>query len=417
MEIVSLELTEVEPAFLDYEQSIFPHLKELDKPTLASLYKKIDQVRQIRWGLYAGAAVLSGCALSYIFQPLIACKFAVTALACAITSLFFNKPPPYLILSIDGGGIRGMIPIQILAHIEEKLGCSIGEVFDCVAGTSIGGIIALTLTQPDPQNPSKPKYSAAAAAQFLEQAGPIVFEKSKMQSLKSLDGLRAPKFSNENLKRILNDRFSDTTIDEAVTDVLIPSYDLIKGKPAIFTHFKGQNTSNPCFMKDIGMATSAAPTYLPSYAFQGLNAVDGGLIANNPSLLAYMKAAGHIEPNRDIYILSIGTGEMMMQSITPQESENYGMIQWLPKILDLIFQSAQEMLTLQFKLLKHIGGIPLTLVRLQPTLSNPSQENLDNVYPDNIQALKQIATKYFEDNSSWLDQELIQPIKKYRLLT
>ena len=76
-----------------------------------------------------------------------------------------------------------------------------------------------------------------------------------------------------------------------------------------------------------------------------------------------------------------------MRSISLKQSENYGMIQWLPIIFDLIFQSTQEMLTLQFKLLKHIGHVPLSLVRLQPQLRNASQEQLDNATPENIQSL------------------------------
>ncbi|MBP7074418.1 MAG: patatin-like phospholipase family protein [Rhabdochlamydiaceae bacterium] len=403
--------------FLDYENSIFPHLKELDKPTLAQLYQKIDHVNQTRRSLNAGAgaALFSGIALACISRPLTACCFGLVALACKTTALFFHKPPPYLILSIDGGGIRGMLPIQILAHIEEELGCKIGEVFDCITGTSIGGILALALAAPDPENPSKPKMGAKETAAFLEKEGPLVFEKTTLQSIKSIEGIRTPKYSNENLKKVLHDQFNETKIDEAVTDVLIPSYDLNKGKTAIFFHFKGQNTNQPFFMRDAGMATSAAPTYFPSYAVQDLNLVDGGLSANNPSLLAYMKAAGHIDPDRDIFILSLGTGEMKIKSIPAAESESYGMIQWLPMIFDIIFKSSQEMQTLQLKLLKQKA--PLTVVRLQPTLQNASQEQLDNASPANIKSLKQIATKYFNDNLPWLQKDVIQPLRKYRLVS
>lgn len=409
LETASLEISDVE-SFDDYETTFFPYLKELNTPTLADLYARVDRAKNTQLALYGGAIVAGIGAACFMFQPLYACTLGVIAIACSVSTLYFQKPPPYLILSIDGGGIRGNIPIQILTLIEEKLGCKIGEVFDLITGTSIGGIIALALTLPDPQDPSKPKMGAKEVAQFIQQQGPNIFEQSRYQSITSLDGIRAPKYSNENLKASLQTQFGDTKLDDAVTDVLITSYDLIQGKPAIFYHFKGEKTANPFLMKDIGMATSAAPTYFPSYPVRNLNLIDGGLVANNPALIAYMKAAGHIDPRRDIFILSVGTGEMPMKAITPEQSENYGMIQWLPIILDLIFQSAQEMTTLQFKLLKHTAALPVTVVRLQPQITKPSQENLDNTSPDNILELRQIATNYFEANRHWIEPELIQPL-------
>jgi uncharacterized protein len=411
-----LALSEVvDNPFLDYERSIFPHLKRLDEPSLGELYKKIDHIREMRWVIKSGAMIAAGAALRCCFQPLAACSFAVIAVALSVASTYFQKPPPYLILSIDGGGIRGILPIQILALIEEELGCRIGEVFDCVTGTSIGGILALFLIQPDPQNPSKPKRSANDALQFLEKEGPKVFDRSTFQSIQTMEGLRAPKYSNENLRKILKHEFKDTKLDEVVVDVLIPSYDLNSSRPAIFHHFRDQPTQKPFLMRDVGMGTSAAPTYFPPHKVEDLNLIDGAISANNPALLAYMKASGHIDPNRDIFILSLGTGQMVAKAITAEESRKFGIIQWLPILFDLIFQSTQEMLTLQLKLLKNIGEVPLSLVRIQPQLNKASQEELDNASPDNIKSLRCIAIKYFENNIGFFHRELIEPLKKYRI--
>jgi predicted acylesterase/phospholipase RssA len=408
-----MSITEVESDHLFLN---FDHHTNLDEPTLAGLYDRIEQVRQLRWGANACALTSAAIALRCVYHHQIAAAacFGAMALASHVASRFFHKPSPYLILSIDGGGIRGMLPIQILAHIEEELGRPIGEVFDCIAGTSIGGIIALSLTHPDPENPTKPKMSAAQAAKFLEKEGPVVFERTTLQALKSIEGLRAPKYSNENLKQILDAQFGETRLNQAVTDVLIPSYDLSQGQSVVFFHFKDQPTQKKFLMKDIGMGTAAAPIYFPSYATEELNLVDGGLFANNPALLAYTKAKGHIDPSRDIFILSLGTGTMAKKPIPPAASEKYGMIQWLPKIFDLIFESGQEMLMLHFKQLKH-DGAPVSLLRLQPLLHKASQEQLDNGSIKNIDSLKAIATKYFDDNVGWLQREFIQPLKKHRV--
>ncbi len=413
---MSISEVEVDHPYLDYDNSIFPHLRHLDEPTLTELYEKVDQVRAVRWGLQAGAGFATGLAIASAvsLNLLAAGSLAAVALTAYIASLYFHKPPPYLILSIDGGGIRGMIPITILAHIEEELGVPIGQIFDCIAGTSIGGILALALSQPDPNAPHQPKMTARDVAQFLKEKGPAVFERTTMQAIKSVDGVRTPKYTNDNLKQILVEQFGDTKLNEAITDVLTPSFDLNQGRPAVFFHFKGQDTKKPLLMRDVGLATAAAPIYFPSHTIDNLNLVDGGLVANNPALLAYMKAAGHIDPNRDIFILSIGTGLMPKKPIPSAESENYGMIQWLPLIFDLIFQSNQDVLTLQFKLIKYVGHAPVTLVRLQPTLHKASQEQLDNATPRNIEALQKIATKYFNQNLGWLQRDVIQPLKKYR---
>ena len=407
---------EIDHPYLDYDNSIFPHLRQMDEPTLAQLYEKIDRIRDIRWGLQSVAGVASCLAIASAvsINLLTAGSLAAVATAAYVASHFFHKPPPYLILSIDGGGIRGMIPITILAHIEEELGVPIGQIFDCIAGTSIGGILALALTQPDPKAPHHPKMTAKQVAQFLKEKGPSVFERTTMQAIKSVDGVRTPKYTNDNLKQILLEQFGDTKLSEAITDVLTPSFDLNQGRPAVFFHFDGQEIKQPLLMRDVGLATAAAPIYFPSHTVGNLNLVDGGLVANNPALLAYMKAAGHIDPNRDIFILSIGTGLMPKKPIPPTESENYGMIQWLPLIFDLIFQSNQDVLTLQFKLIKHVGHAPVTLVRLQPALQKPSQEQLDNATPRNIEALQKIATQYFNQNLGWLQRDVIQPLKKYR---
>lgn len=413
---MSITEVDIDHPYLDYDNSIFPHLRHLDEPTLTQLYEKIEHIRNIRWALQGVSGLASSLALvsAFSINLLTAGSLAAVAAVAFVASIYFQKPPPYLILSIDGGGIRGMIPITILAHIEEELGAPIGQIFDCIAGTSIGGILALALSQPHPENPNLPKMTACEVAQFLKEKGPIVFERTTMQAIQSVDGVRTPKYTNNNLKQILVEQFGDTKLNEAVTDVLTPSFDLNQGRPAVFFHVKGEETKKPLLMRDVGLATAAAPIYFPSHTVDELNLVDGGLVANNPALLAYMKAAGHIDPNRDIFILSIGTGLMPKKPIPPAESENYGMIQWLPLIFDLIFQSNQDVLTLQFKLIKYVGNAPITLVRLQPTLHKASQEQLDNATPRNIEALQKIATQYFNQNVAWLQRDIIQPLKKYR---
>jgi predicted acylesterase/phospholipase RssA len=387
---------------------------DLSKPTLDDLYKQVEFAKNIQNIFLTTANCSIACALpaAFFLSPIAACSLVVIAAALTVSSTYFNKPPPYLILAIDGGGIRGMIPAQMLALIEKEVGVPIGKLFDCVAGTSIGGILALSLVQSDPNNPSLPKRTAAESAQFLEIEGPKVFERTRAQTVQSMDGVREPKYSNKNLSQAVEREFQTDTISNSITDVVITTYDLTSGKPFIFSHFK--NEKSPYLMKDISLGTAAAPIYFPSYPIQNLNLVDGGLVANNPSFIAFIKAKEHIDPNRDIFILSLGTGEMTLQAIPADESKKYGMIQWLPILFDVIFKSMQETQMLQLEHIKNTSQTSLSLLRLQPQLETKPQEKLDNASPQNIQQLKTIATNYFNQNHDQIDKEIIQPLKKYR---
>lgn len=389
---------------------------DLSRPTLNDLYQRVEDARTIQLSLQAAGALSLASTLPALFlvSPLTACSLPVIAVALIAASTFFNKPPPYLILAIDGGGIRGIIPAQMLTLLEKEIGRPIGEVFDCVAGTSIGGILALSLVQPDPQNPSKPKRSAAESAQFLETEGPKVFEKTRAQMMQSMYGIREPRYSNNNLSSAVTREFQEDKLSSAIADTVITTYDLNTGKSFIFSHFKGNQNEPPFKMRDVGMGTAAAPIYFPSYSFHNLNLVDGGLVANNPSLIAFIKARERIDPARDIFILSLGTGQMSLQSIPAEESKKYGMIQWLPILFDLIFKSMQEMQTLQLEHIKKNSQTTLSYLRLQPELKQKSQEELDNASPENIQQLKSIAKKYFNQNHDKIDEEIIQPLQKYR---
>ena len=167
-------------------------------------------------------------------------------------------------------------------------------------------------------------------------------------------------------------------------------------------------------MQDVALATSAAPVYFPSYPLNNLNLVDGGLVANNPSLLALIQAKKAIDPRRDIFILSLGTGERALKSIPASQSMRYGMIQWVPLLFDLIFNS---MHAVQLQGLKHIqetSSTAISFLRLQPELLTKEQELLDNGSSKNIRDLKKIATNHFHKHHAQINKEIIEPLKKYR---
>lgn len=237
------------------------------------------------------------------------------------------------ILSIDGGGIRGIIPLTILAHIEERTGKPIANLFDVISGTSTGGIIALGLNVPDPDKDGNPKRSASYLQNLYKNKNDQVFHQNfllkslrKVPLLSSAEPLISgtlnvfkSKYSHKELEKFLADEFSTSLISQAISTVIVPAYDIRLSKIHVFSNQRVNSERDEDFyMKDVARATSAAPTYfLPAkiYAvkhnFQSTNPyhlVDGGVSSNNPALIAYSHAQKLYPEADDFLIVSLGTG-------------------------------------------------------------------------------------------------------------
>ena len=185
----------------------------------------------------------------------------------------------FKILSIDGGGIKGLYSSTILEHLEKKYNCSCSDYFDLLCGTSTGGLIALGLSL---------KIPASDISQIYEKHGHIIFPKqSKLKGLIRQTFYHG-KFSDIPLKGVLKETFGDKTISESNNLLCIPSYTYTDARPWVFKfdHKEGKlDRDNKAKYVDVALATSAAPTYFPLaeidyYDYKQF--VDGGVWANNP---------------------------------------------------------------------------------------------------------------------------------------
>ncbi|MBX3165093.1 MAG: patatin-like phospholipase family protein [Bacteroidetes bacterium] len=198
----------------------------------------------------------------------------------------------FKILSIDGGGIKGLYSASVLARFEEKIGKRISDHFDMICGTSTGGMIALGLSA---------GMTAEALVNLYFKHGSEIFPTSnnsfiryfqyRWQFLKQL--LLFGKHSNKPLTKILEKTFESKTLGDAENLLCIPSFNLIKGEPRVFkfphkegSFFMDKNIK----MVDVALATSAAPTYLPIHEHNNILYTDGGVWANNPSLCGLLEA-------------------------------------------------------------------------------------------------------------------------------
>lgn len=195
----------------------------------------------------------------------------------------------FKILSIDGGGIKGIYVAQLLSQIEKKIGRPIGEYFDMIAGTSTGGLIALAITN---------KVPCEKISKFYEDFGPLIFPHGnfvtkKIQWFKQV--FSSVKYGNAELIKALTNIIPEGKNMNSANHILcIPAFNITKGRPTVFKKPFGTYHRDGRFsMIDIGLATSAAPTYFPSVLIENDQYVDGGIFANNPSMIAYTEAVDH----------------------------------------------------------------------------------------------------------------------------
>lgn len=200
---------------------------------------------------------------------------------------------PFKILSIDGGGIKGLYSASVLAKIEEKAGKSSGECFDMICGTSTGGLIALGLANGQNAESLVNLYFKDGNKIFptYENKFARIFNRSIVHTLKQT--FLFGKYSNKKLKKIIEDTFGDTKMGQLKNLVCIPSFNLISGMPRVF---KYPHKEGDFFMDkniplvDVALATSAAPTYFPIHEYNDFLFVDGGVWANNPSMCGLLEA-------------------------------------------------------------------------------------------------------------------------------
>lgn len=271
----------------------------------------------------------------------------------------------YKILTIDGGGIRGIIPAMVLAELERRTGKRVHEMFDLIAGTSTGGILACGLTVPDATG--KAKYSASDLYSLYNDKCTDIFKaRSKW---KTLWGVLNESFDHTNLEQLLQAYFGQTTLSQALTHLLVPAFDVMRNKPFYFNSRLAQAASEDVPLWKVARATSAAPTYFEPYALDwqgGTSLIDGGVFANNPAVLALAEgqnvlrqrkaqlaalqtastravAAVDVAPvaEQEVMIVSLGTG-YHDRAYLHQQAVKWGVAGWGRPLINIFFSSGSD---------------------------------------------------------------------------
>jgi patatin-like phospholipase/acyl hydrolase len=331
------------------------------------------------------------------------------------------------ILSIDGGGIRGIIPATILNYIEQQLQKREGkdkrlaDYFELIAGTSTGGILACAYLLGDKNK--RPKMTAKEALDLYLTRGEKIFDLSFFQRLRSAGGLTDEKYSVEELENALEEYFGEAMLRDFVKPSMITAYDFRNRQAKFFTSAEADSKIQNFRIVDVARATSAAPTYFEPVQVKSelgtpYSLVDGGVFANNPAMCAYSEARNMdfkevfkdeempVEPSaKDMIILSLGTGSVKLP-YHYDKMKDKGQLGWIKPIIDILMSSNSE--TVHYQLLQVFNSLEEEQLRnnyyrLEPSLFN-ADSDMDNASRRNLKDLHEAGLFFIDKNADLLDE-------------
>ncbi len=331
------------------------------------------------------------------------------------------------ILSIDGGGIRGIIPGMLLVALERKLkresgdpDAAIADYFDFFAGTSTGGILTCLLLCPDELNPSRPKFSAKEALDLYVSHGSEIFKAGFFRRLIAKFGLLSERYPSVALERVLQTYFGEIKLSQLLKPCIITAYNIELRK----THFFRQQTAivrgdpRDFYLRDVCRATSAAPTYFSVaeiYSMSGTRypLLDGGVFAPNPSMSALVevtKAYNQTKIN-DIHILSLGTGRSR-KAYDYEHFKKSRAISIGPALIDIMMSGAAESSDFFLEQLYISADKATQYVRIEPRNLHSVSEGLDAASHSNIQKLIALGDRMVSENNDVLNELVAWLIKE-----
>jgi patatin-like phospholipase/acyl hydrolase len=336
---------------------------------------------------------------------------------------------PLRILSIDGGGIRGLVPALILEELEKRLQAKgktepLHSYFDLIAGTSTGGIIAAGLTAPHPHHVTRPAATPAELVALYRDQGGEIFRNDVFTRMRrffaniftgNLGGVVEEKYDHKPLEEKLRATLGGRRVSEALTGVLITTYDIttrdtvvIKKRPLC----EGEAPHDDFLFWQAARATSAAPTYFePSRVTnlttsQSLTLVDGGVFANNPSVCAFVEALKMGASPENVVMVTLGTG-YQNRAYSYYETRNWGPINWInpaygAPIISILMHGQCSAAEHQMELLLRAGGHG-NYYRFDAELNGVNDE-MDDASEENLAALETFAKTLITTESATLDE-------------
>ncbi|RYG09764.1 MAG: patatin [Chitinophagaceae bacterium] len=322
------------------------------------------------------------------------------------------------ILSIDGGGIRGIIPGMFLVALEEKLkkesrnpDAAIVDYFDFFAGTSTGGILTSLLLCPSKDHPTRPMFSAKAALDLYLVHGNEIFKMSFFKRLRAKFGLAGERYNSQIFENVLEKYFGETKLSQLIKPCIVSAYNIELRK----THFFRQQNAiargdtRDFYLKDVCRATSAAPTYFSVaeiYSLAGVRypLLDGGVFATNPALSGLIEVTKAYQQTRinDIHLFSLGTGQSK-RSYDYEHFKKSSAMAIVPAILDIMMSGVAETSHFFLQQLFRSAGKERNYIRIEPSSLESIKEGLDAASPSNIEKLVALGDRTVSEHENVLN--------------
>lgn len=254
------------------------------------------------------------------------------------------------ILSIDGGGVYGLFAARVIEAICKAAGAnSPAQIFDLIAGTSAGALLAALYATPNPDT-GGPKYFAPVASGITKLHAPRIFGRANRRFTGYVAG---PKYTDAGLRAAINATAGAAKLSEAIVDVLIPAYRLQDCKPFFFKTWDARDKASADFrLGDCARASASAPTFLPPaevYSLDGLDGGhfwDGGLAANNPTACAV--AAADRFRIREMIVVSVGTGSKA-GGLNPKAAARWGVLRNVPRVISAALDGPNDVVDYQMR--------------------------------------------------------------------
>jgi len=341
------------------------------------------------------------------------------------------------ILSIDGGGVRGIIPATMLAELESCLQRLDGgdkrlvDYFDLVAGTSTGGLITAMITAPSKENPKRPLLSAAEVLEYYQNYSSTIFPQFRHpfgRLWKKLVALGGPKYKARGFEHLLSKFFDDDLyLDSTLTSVLIPAFDIKLQQPVFFSSWKARR--DPLLnaqLRHVCRATSAAPTYFAPVQFSVVDKtkeppesreyhmIDGGIAVNNPTYVAITQAINEVQSGTlntrrvdyggydDLLVLSLGTGQQI-QSYDTNEVAKWGVFKWMAykgdaPLVDMVFNASADMVDYNLSIIFASEKSSRNYLRIQTDGLKGKFASLDNSSPKHLESLVKLSSALLDES-------------------
>lgn len=335
------------------------------------------------------------------------------------------------VLSIDGGGIRGLISAEILSWLETEIGRPLSSCFDLIAGTSSGSVIAGGLAVgPDGQQ----LVSAKDLPVFFTQDGPNIFRPKPFPVVNAIRWLLGPKHNIGDLRKVLERQARDLTLSQIRNNILLTAYDMRLGRPVMFQSWLAGTLDHPAVthrqagrgltefcptqcegdsedfrLVDAMLASTSVPTYfapirIPRRGNEHYALIDGFVYAINPVVSAYFAARRLYGPSRRVRILSVGTGKYEKQ-YSYDMIKGWGAAKWLRPILQVFPDGMSDASETYMQWMSEVADVDYFRVSavfdMERYAENPSPD-MDDASPENLRKLTETGKRLIEQNEDAL---------------